>query len=170
MILDMLGYYLLLLPVIFLLHDWIKTKSAWNQLITFDGIDYVLVGAIGVSILTIVWPYIITAYPGAAPALQEILKANFQFVNDMVYGGMWNLLEMLFAGTWWLWVCVLLYQNKFSFMGILTIVTGVFCFADGAAGIFQVAWLHELALNIYLLLAIIWAIITGIFLLKRPLK
>lgn len=55
-------------------------------------------------------------------------------------------------------------------MGVLTMTTGVFCFADGMSGIFQLAWLHELALNIYLLLAIIWAIITGIFLLKRPLK
>ena len=85
MILDMLWYYLLLLPVIFLLHDLIKTKSAWNQLITFNGIAYVLVGAIGASILAIVWPYIITAYPGAALPSQEILKSNFQFVNDMVY-------------------------------------------------------------------------------------
>jgi hypothetical protein len=170
MVLDMFGYYLLLLPVIFLVNDWIKSKSAWNKLVTFNGMAYVLTGAIGASILAVVWPYIIKTYPGATPALQEILKANFKFANDMVYGGMWNLLEMLFAGTWWLWVGIILYQNKFSFMGVLTITTGVFCLADSAAGIFQLTWLHELELNIYLLLAIIWAIVTGIFLLKRPLK
>ena len=170
MVLDMFGYYLLLLPVIFLVNDWIKNKTAWNKLVTFNGMAYVLTGAIGASILAVVWPYIITAYPGATPALQEILKANFKFVNDMVYGGMWNLLEMLFAGTWWLWVGIILYQNKFSFMGVLTISTGIFCLADAVSGIFQLAWLHELAVNIYLLLAIVWAIVTGIFLLKRPLK
>jgi hypothetical protein len=170
MILDMFGYYLLLLPVIYLLHDWIKTQSAWSRLITFNGLAYILVGAIGAAILAVIWPYVMTAYPDARPAGQEILKANFQFVNDMVYGGMWNLLEMFFAGTWWLSAGVILYKNKFSFVGILTIATGISCFADGTAGVFQLAWLHEMALNIYLPLAIIWALMTGIFLLKKPLK
>ncbi len=170
MILDMLGYYLLLLPVIYLLHDWIKSKSPWGNLITFCGLSYVLVGAIGAAILAVVWPYIITAYPGATATMQEIYKANFQLVNDMVYGGMWNLLEMLFAGTWWLSSGIILYRSKFSFMGILTIVLGIFCFADGVAGIFQLAWIHEFALNSYLFLAIFWAIVTGIFLLRNPLK
>ncbi|MEJ0103718.1 MAG: hypothetical protein WDO19_14700 [Bacteroidota bacterium] len=170
MIFDMLGYYLLLLPVIYLLHDWIKNKSAWGNLITFTGLSYVLVGAIGAAILAVVWPHIITAYPGATAATQEILKANFQLVNNMVYGGMWNLLEMIFAGAWWLSYGIIFYRNKFPFMGILTIVLGVFCFADGVAGIFQLTWIHEFALNNYLFLAITWAIITGIFLLRNPLK
>jgi hypothetical protein len=170
MIFDMFGYYLLLLPVIYLLHDWMKNQSAWSRLITFNGLAYVLTGAIGAAILAVVWPYIITAYPDATVAKQEILKANFQLVNDMVYGGMWNLLEMFFAATWWLSAGVILYRNKFLFIGLLTITTGVFCLADGAAGIFQLAWLHGLALNIYLFLAIIWAIAMGVFLLKKPLK
>jgi hypothetical protein len=170
MILDMLGYYLSLLPVIYLLHDWIKSKSAWSNLITFNGLAYILVGAIGAAILTVAWPYIIMAYPEATPSMQEILKANFKFVNDMVYNGMWNLLEMLFAGTWWLAAGILLYRNKFFFIGILTIVLGLSCFADGVAGMFQLAWLHEAALNTYLFLAILWAIIMGLFLLRKPLK
>ncbi|MEI9912611.1 MAG: hypothetical protein WDO71_24990 [Bacteroidota bacterium] len=65
--------------------------------------------------------------------------------------------KCFFAATWWLSAGVILYRNKFLFIGLLTITTGVFCLADGAAGIFQLAWLHELALNIYLFLAIIWA-------------
>ncbi|MEI9912610.1 MAG: hypothetical protein WDO71_24985 [Bacteroidota bacterium] len=47
MIFDMFGYYLLLLPVIYLLHDWLKNQSAWSRLITFNGLAYVLTGAIG---------------------------------------------------------------------------------------------------------------------------
>src|SRR5258706_13375549 len=56
MIFDMLGYYLLLLPAIYLLHDWIKNKSPWGNLISFCGLCYVLVGAIGAAILAVVWP------------------------------------------------------------------------------------------------------------------
>src|SRR6476620_8157282 len=49
MITDMFGYYLLLLPIIYLFHDWMKEKSAWNNLVTFCGVAYVLIGSIGAS-------------------------------------------------------------------------------------------------------------------------
>src|SRR6187397_1360720 len=56
MILDMFGYYLLLLPVIYLLNDWMKERSAWGNMVTFCGTAYVLIGSIGASILAVVWP------------------------------------------------------------------------------------------------------------------
>src|SRR5262245_19372219 len=60
MVFDMFGYYLLLLPAIYLLHDWMKEKTAWSNLITFSGLAYVLIGSIGPSILAVVWPGIMT--------------------------------------------------------------------------------------------------------------
>ena len=170
MIFDMLGYYLLLAPVIYLLHDWIKTKTPWSNLITCSGVGYVLIGGIGAAILAVVWPYILQTYPTAAPDLQLILKTNFGFFNDMVYKGLWNLLEMFFAGTWWLWVGVIFYKNKFTYTGLLSIVLGTAGLADGVAGIFQLNALHEITLNVYLILAIIWAVCIGVFLLRKPLK
>lgn len=170
MIFDMLGYYLLLIPIAYLLHDWIKTKTPWNNLITFSGLGYALIGGIGAAILAVVWPSILKIYPTAAPDLQLILKTNFAFYNALVYEGLWNLLEMLFAGTWWLWIGIVLYKNKFRYTGLLTVVLGLSCFADASAGIFQIAALHEIALNIYLVLSIKWALVMGIFLLRKPLK
>jgi hypothetical protein len=170
MIFDMFGYYLLLLPVIYLLQEWIKTRSAWSNVITFSGLAYILIGGIGAAILAIAWPSILSAYPAATPDTQLILKNNFKFINDMVYGGMWNLLEILLAGVWWLWTGIIFYRNKYSFIGILTIITGVSCLADSAAGIFQIASLHTIALNCYLLFAILWAVVLGIFLLRKPLN
>lgn len=170
MIFDMLGYYLLLLPVIYLLHDWLSDKTPWYRLITFSGSAYVLIGAIGAAILAVVWPHIIAAYPGAPPGMQTILQANFTAFNDMVNGGLWNLLETLFAGTWWLWTGILFYQRGFKKMGVLTCLTGASCLADSVAGMFQWPVLQEVSLNCYLLLAIVWAIAFGVFLLKKPLQ
>lgn len=169
MIFDMLGYYLLLLPVIYLLHDWIKTRTPWSRVITVSGMAYILVGAIGASILAVVWPHIINTYPLAPASQQEILKSNFELVNAMVYGGMWNLLEMFFAATWWIATGILLYKHNHKLVGSTALLTGIFSLADGLAGMFELSKLHELALNAYLLLAIAWAILTGIFLLRSPL-
>ena len=170
MILDMFGYYLLLLPVIHLFHDWMKEKSAWANVVTFCGLAYILIGSIGASILAVVWPKIITAFPLATEAEQQILKANFSLVNDMVYSGMWNLLEMTFAAAWWIFTGYQLLKNKFKFMGWLTIITGISCLGDAKSGVLQIGWLHKLSLNVYLLLAIVWAIVIGIFLIKGRLK
>jgi len=170
MILDMFGFYLLLLPVIYLLHDWMKQRSAWAGMISFCGIAYVLIGGIGASVLAVVWPNIMTAYPAATGTEQQILKGNFVMINDMVYSGMWNLLEMFLAAAWWTFTGYQLLKSKFSFIGWSGIITGISCMADALSGMLQIGWLHELALNLYMLFAITWAIAMGLFLLKKPLK
>ena len=170
MIFDMFGYYLLLLPVIYLLHNWLRVRTAWSNLVTFSALAYVLIGSIGASILAVVWPNIIDAYQQAPAAEQLVLKANFSLINDVVYNGMWNLLEMAFAATWWISTGYLLKENKFKFLGWLTIITGISCLGDAVAGIFQIDILHEISLNIYLILAIVWAIVVGIFLVRIKLS
>ncbi len=170
MILDMFGYYLLLLPSIYFLQDWLKSRSAWSSLITFSATSYVLIGAIGAAVLAIIWPAIINAYPSASAGEQLLLKSDFKLINDIVYGGLWNLLETLFAGTWWIMTGVALYRNKFSAFGIFTQVTGYFCLADSLSEIVQSPLLHEIALNGYLLLSIAWAITFGVILLRQKMK
>lgn len=170
MILDMFGYYLFLLPLIFLLHGWMKDKSLWAHLTSFCGSSYVLTGAIGASILAAVWPSILSHYSSAEGPMQLIIKANFQFVNGIVYDGLWNLLEMFFAGIWWLLAGAILYRQKFSFIGIFTVVLGACSLLDDLATIFEFVSLHQLTSNAYLFLAIAWAIMMGSFLLKRPLR
>jgi len=170
MILDMFGYYLLLLPVIYLLNDWMKERSSWSKMVTFCGIAYVLIGSLGASVLAVIWPKIIAGFPLANVAEQQILKANFSLINDMVYSGMWNLLEMTFAATWWIFIGFQFLKNKFKFIGWLSVITGIFCVGDATSGVFLIGWLHELSLNAYLLFSIIWAIAIGIFMMKRPLK
>ena len=55
-------------------------------------------------------------------------------------------------------------------MGWLTLITGVSCVGDALSGMLQIGWLHEVSLNIYITLAIVWAIAIGVFLLKGKLK
>ena len=156
-------------PSSFFLNDWLKVHTPWHHLITFCGLGYVLVGAIGASILAVVWTSVLKDYATATPDLQLVLKNNFRFFNEMVYSGMWNLLEVFFAGFWWLAAGIVLCKKRYLLAGLLTVITGVSSLADGVAGVFQSAALHEAALNAYLLLAIIWALVMGAILLRREL-
>jgi Domain of unknown function (DUF4386) len=169
MICDMIGYYMLLVPVIYYLHDWMKDKTPWSNVITFCGLAYVLIGTIGASILTIVYPQALKAYGDATPEMQQIIKSNFEFANSMVYGGMWNLLEVLFAGIWWLFIGWLLFKTGNKAIGIVTILLGCFTMLDGFSGIIASTGLHEITLNVYLYVSIVWAFWTGLLVYSKPL-
>lgn len=67
MITDIFGYYLLLTPFIFFMHEWLFNKSVWRNLFTFCGTAYVMAGAIGAAILAVIWPAFLTRFPGATP-------------------------------------------------------------------------------------------------------
>lgn len=170
MIFDMLGYYALLLPVVIYFRDWMNQFSPWSNLISICGIAYILIGAAGASVLAVVYPQTLSAYPLASPEMQQIIKTVFEVVNDAVYDGLWNLLEMLFGGTWWLFTGLYLFQSGKKALGSTTVVLGIFSLLDGLSGIFQISPLHDLALNVYLWLAILWAVWTGIALIRDPLK
>ena len=166
MITDLFGYYLLLLPAIFHLNDWMKPKTPWCNLLTFCGTSYVLLGAIGASILAVVWPSLHSAFQTAMPVQQEHLKLSFQMISDLVYGGMWNLLEVLLGGVWWLGVGTIL-RGEQKVLGYVTILLGFFTVLDGVGAVVEMKALSEVGLNVYLILAPVWAIWFGAALMKK---
>jgi hypothetical protein len=43
---DLLGYYLLLVPAVFLIHYWLKNKNPyWMGIFTFSGLAYIFAGS-----------------------------------------------------------------------------------------------------------------------------
>lgn len=166
MITDVLGYYLLLVPIIFYLQNWMKGKTEWGQTLTFFGTSYVLVGAVGASILGVVWPSLIKEFRVTnAPQVQENIKLSFQLISELVYGGLWNSLGMLVGGIWWFGVGILL-RRAYKILGWATIFLGCCSLLDSVGGMLEIKVLSDFGLNIYLILAPICAIWLGIVIKK----
>lgn len=166
LLLDMAGYYLLLLPVIFYLHQQYKFHFPWVPLFSFSGMAYVLVGAIGASILAAAWPELMQQYASASKENQEFLEPLFATVTNLVTKGLWNILEVLFAATWWIGFGLLLRRDN-QVIGLLAIGAGVACLLDSVGTMVGAKILAELGVNIYLILGIVWPIILGIHLLRK---
>ncbi|RCR66668.1 hypothetical protein [Larkinella punicea] len=166
MICDMLGYYLLLIPTLFHLHNELKSRTPWAAVATYCGGAYILIGAIGAAILATVNPYILTTYSLASESDQIVLKYNYLIINELVYGGLWNLLEELPAGIWWLIVGISLRQASAS-LGWVTVVLGICSVVDSVGEILGIKAIATIGLNGYLVLAPVWAIWIGILLIKR---
>jgi hypothetical protein len=168
LILDMFGYYLLLLPVILYLHQQYKYRSPWTALFTFSGLAYVLIGALGAAILAALWPELMQDHLLAANEDKPLTAGLFKSSTLLVTKGMWNILEVLFAATWWIGIGKLLYSES-KVLGVLTIVTGISTLLDATGNIIEFHQLSEIGLNAYLLLAIAWPIVIGVSIWKKTI-
>lgn len=167
-LLDMFGYYLLLLPCIFFFHQQYKFKSPWMPLISFSGLAYVLVGAIGAAILAALWPEQMKQHLTAGPENAAISLSLFQTTTLLVTKGLWNILEVVFASVWWIGLGLLLVKEN-KVIGIVTVIAGLSTFLDASGNMLEIRWLSDIGLNVYLLLGIIWPIMIGLFLLRQSI-
>ena len=168
MITDVFGYYLLLLPVLFFIHEWLNGQSAWRNMISFCGLSYIIAGAIGASVLSAASPALLDKFPMASPEQQDIIKLSFHTLSWVVVDGIWNMFDALVFAVWFISIGIFL-KVRHAFWGWLTILIGLLSALDFMGNIFDVKSLAEAALNLYLILAPLWAILIGFKILQNKI-
>lgn len=167
MVLDMLGY-LLLAPVAILLWYWLKLKARVQvSLYTFCGLAFILVGAAGAAMLYAVWPPLINTYAQATGQQREILATVFASITNAVAAGLWNTLNSIMSGVWWLGIGLFLRSER-RILGVVTVVLGTASLLGVLGRILTITLLSTLGLSVVLSLLPIWALWLGIDLLRKP--
>ena len=169
LILDMFSYYLPLLPVALFLWRWLRSRSPnWILFYTSCGLGYILIGAIGAVILAAVHPPLINAYAQASVEQRQVLETVYSAIGNMVYGGMWGILEVVLAGIWFLGIGLLLRGERRLF-SIFSIILGISALLGSLGVILGIEAIALLGV-IYRLLAPVWALWLGIDLLRKPVQ
>ncbi|MCI0420943.1 MAG: hypothetical protein L0312_17215, partial [Acidobacteria bacterium] len=149
---------------------WLASKNPdWVLFYTSCGLGYILIGAIGAAILAAVHPPLINVYAQASVEQRPVLETVFSAVWNMVYGGMWNILEVLLAGIWFLGIGLLLRSERRLF-SIFSIILGISALLDSLGFILGIEAVALLGVAIYVLLAPVWALWIGIDLLRKPVQ
>ena len=168
LLLDVFGYYLLLGPLAIYMWYWLKPASPpWVSLYTACGLAYILIGAMGAAILAAVLPPLIQAYGSASGPVREAVGILAISYANAVYQGLWNPLEMILGGAWWLGSGFLIRRRRPT-LGIITLLVGTAAWLDAFSIIFNLEPLFLVALSAVLLLIPVWTLWFGIDLLKRP--
>jgi hypothetical protein len=165
MVLDIFGYYLLIVPLVLLLRTSLRYRSrGWPDLFSFCLLGYCLIGAIGGALLATALPTLIRQY-AAIPAHRVALQTVFTGYTDGIYRGLWNLLEELLAGVGWVGFGVAL-RLRHRRLGLVSIILGTACLVDSAGTALSIDAIASVGLTAYLVLAPVWACWLGAGLLR----
>ena len=166
MILDMFGYYLLLAPLALLLWSRLQPKGMnLVTLYTFCGLAYILVGATGAATLAAISPPLIEGYGHASAQQQQMYEVVFSGFINVVYVGLWILLESSLSGIWWLGIGLFLRREQPA-LGIFTTVLGIFALLDALGRILNIQLIYTVGLAGILLFIPIWTLWFGIDLFR----
>jgi hypothetical protein len=169
LLLDLLGYYLLIAPLALLLWRWLAPRAGdWATLLCGLLLAYVLIGAAGAAVLAATLPRLMSLYTVVGQDQRGTVLALFNAFWDAVYGGLWNMLEELLAGVAWLGLGWLMRGERRRFAGLATMVLGAACLLDAVGNVLGRERLAAPGLYLYLLLAPLWALGMGITFLRRP--
>jgi len=168
LLLDLLGYYLLLAPLAILTRDLIGDRhDGWARLASWSGRSYVLIGAAGAAALAVVYPGLADAYSTASGTEQTAIEVVFAALSDLVIEGLWNTLEVLLAAVWLLTLGVAL-RSRHRAVSRLALAIGAATLLDTIGMFVGNETVATIGLNIYLVAAPIWALAMGLTLLRQP--
>ena len=98
---DMLGYYLLLVPLFICVGSELRPRGGpIVDLFTVAGVLYAAIGATAAVVLAEAGPVLLRAYDQADPAARSGIALAFQVLTNAVYKGAWQTLEVLPLAVW----------------------------------------------------------------------
>lgn len=163
-ILELLGYFLLLIPVALYLWHWLNPHNpGLVGLATVFGLGSIFVGTIGAAIRAGFWPPMMVAYPQAAETQREVLEVVFRAISNFTFEGLYAI-DSVLGGLWWLGIGLILRAER-RILGIVTSIMGGAILGAGVGWLLQIDPLARLEL--FYFLEPIWVIWLGIVIWRR---
>lgn len=158
-ILEMFGYFLLLIPATLYLWFWLRPRSTrLVTLYTVLGLSSILLGVIGAAVRAGFWPPMMIAYSNAAEAQRAMLEIVFRSVTNFTFESLYAL-DSILAGLWWLGIGLVLRRERRN-LGIATVILGIAIHGAGLGWLLRVDPLARLEL--FYFLEPFWAIWLGV--------
>jgi hypothetical protein len=122
---DMLGYYLLLIPLFVCVGSELRHRAGpIVDLLTVGGVLYAAIGATAAVVLAEAGPLLLRAYDQADTTARDGIALAFRVLTDAVYKGAWQTLEVLPLAVWAAGTGVLLWGRR-RLLGGIGITMGV---------------------------------------------
>jgi len=160
-IIDMFGYYLLLVPVALYLWHWLRPHSpSLVNLYTVCGLGSLFIGASEAAIRFSAMTGMMNAYGPATGPEREVLAVVFKVLIDVIFFGLATLSLFLFAV--WLVGIGLVLQRERRVSGLFTAIFGIAEIVLVVGSLFHIYPIVVAVQGITVFLSPIWALWLGI--------
>lgn len=163
---DLFSYYLPTAVVAIAL--WVALRAEGEViagLATIAALAYVIAGSIGAGALAMGGSLLLREH--AAPgADQAAIGVAFATLIEVVWRGIWQLIDLVFVGTWMLGIARLIrrFQPRFA---MLTLVVGLLALTIAAFSVLGLALGRDVALGLLFAALAAWSIWLGMLLWRR---
>lgn len=164
-VLDVVGYYWLLLPASVVLTDLAsRTRPMHAQLAARTGYGYMITGSIGAAILAGTTD-LFGAYAQGDEATRAAVRTTYGALFGLVYVGLWNTLCMSLLAVW-LWMSGAALRAAHRGLGLFSMGLGVCAALDVLGLLLDLEALSMIGLFAYLFLFPVWSAWLGGWLLR----
>jgi hypothetical protein len=132
------------------------------------GVAYSLIGILGAVLLGVAVPTLANRYAAATSTQHEAMEVFLNLFYNMIVRGLWNPLEILLLGIWFLGIGSFL-QRERPVLGRLTLIIGLFAVLDVFGWITQIEIVFRIGV-FGISLLIIWGAWFGMNILRRPIQ
>lgn len=169
MLCDIFGFYLLMVPVVIYVWYWLRERNPFLMAVaTVCMLFYILTGALGGGILSVLWPSLMRSYVGAGsdPVMMQIATEQFKLVTNLVYVGMWGRVEYVLVGFWVACVSYLSWPEKKAFAAF-GFVAAIGALLSGIGELFSLRTLADNVMTLYMVGVPLWVAWAAAFAWKR---
>ncbi|HRH69557.1 MAG TPA: hypothetical protein PLB89_08635 [Flavobacteriales bacterium] len=164
-VLDIMGYYWLLLPASVLLTDLAsRSRPLHAQLAARAGYGYMITGSIGAAVLAGTTD-LFGAYAQGDAATRAAVSTTFGALFGLVYVGLWNTLCMSLLAVW-LWMSGSALRGSHRGLGFFAMALGVCAALDVLGLLSGLEGVSMFGLFAYLFLFPVWSAWLGTWLLR----
>jgi hypothetical protein len=169
MFLQMLGYYLLLVPVALALQRWLGSKRPSGvQFYTICGFIYIVTGALATSVYLGALPDLVRGFAAASGGSQDTYTIVAKFAANLVTRSFGDIVSMIPAAVWWIGLGLLIYRGRRA-LGVVSLVLGAAAVVYSVGSILDVSGIMTVGLLGWFILIIVWSLWLGIILVRKPL-
>jgi hypothetical protein len=155
-VLDLFGYYLATAVLAYVLWRQLRPRNPLlADLSTIAGVGYALAGGAGAAVLAVYGPMLMHAYPEASPTGRVVITAQFTALSDVVMRSIWQFLDAILIGAWWLGIGLLLRPDR-PRLSVLTLALAAGAAVGAFANLVGVSLVRDILLGVFFILWTAW--------------
>jgi hypothetical protein len=165
-LLDALGWYLLLVPLILFLRSRFREEGL-ADLAAVGGLAYVVMGSMAAVLMATAAPRLIETFAAASGPAREAARLTFAVLSEGVHQGVWQTLDPIALGVWLLITGIHLRSAGAGMLGTIPMILGIVAFVAAAL---TAVGASTLALVVFApgVVFPLWVLWMGVRLLRRP--